>query len=177
MSSFSATFGNGGGITKAKVSVKFEEWRFHITGCVLLNLKLALQVVSDQTKRNVSISSRSSGPSKPGEFPHANTGRLRNSIFWSVDEKLLTGIVGTPLMYGVWLEYGTTGGKVINPTSKRFLSWINPATGARVFARQVTTKPMAPRSFLRRTLLEMRSTVQSIMTRKIPDKNLSVSLG
>lgn len=170
------TKAQNGVVSQAKISVKVDEFGFHVQRVVIGNLRLACQVVADQTKRNISISSRSAGPSKPGEFPHANTGRLRNSIFWSVDEITAIGIVGTTLFYGVALEFGTTGGKVIVPIRAKALSWISP-TGKRVFAKRVVTKPMAPRSFLRRTMIEMRPTIARILTQKVPDVNLFASVG
>lgn len=44
-------------------------------------------------------------PSKPGEAPHLQTGRLRGSVAWEVVG--LLGRVGTNLRYGRWLELGT----------------------------------------------------------------------
>jgi len=45
--------------------------------------------------------------SAPYTPPHAETGKLRQSIFGEVSEDGLTGIVGTPLEYGRFLEEGT----------------------------------------------------------------------
>ena len=44
-------------------------------------------------------------PSKPGEAPHKQTGRLRASVTHEVVG--LIGRVGTNLKYGRWLELGT----------------------------------------------------------------------
>src|SRR4051812_34248626 len=81
---------------------------------VLVNrLYLAGELLKTAVQKNLSVSTRSSGPSRPGEFPHADTGMLRNSIFYNVDEASLTLTVGTPLQYGLYLEYGTAGGKIL----------------------------------------------------------------
>ena len=60
--------------------------------------------VKTQVRRNISLSTRSLGPSLEGEFPHARQGRLRNSIFWSLNESALEAQIGTPLNYGRFLE-------------------------------------------------------------------------
>lgn len=53
-------------------------------------------------KREVSVS-------KPGDPPNTDTGRLVQSIQFEFVEKTgkQTGIVGTNLRYGAWLEFGT----------------------------------------------------------------------
>lgn len=51
---------------------------------------------------------RSQGPSQPGNPPHVDTGRLRQSIFFRVDAEKLTVMVGTNLLYGLWLELSTS---------------------------------------------------------------------
>lgn len=47
--------------------------------------------------------------SKPGETPNTDTGRLAQSIQFEFEEKTgkKTGIVGTNLKYGAYLEFGT----------------------------------------------------------------------
>ena len=49
-------------------------------------------------KRNVTVS-------KPGDPPHTDTGRLRQSIKFNIKDGV--GQVGTNLKYGAWLEFGT----------------------------------------------------------------------
>ena len=66
-------------------------------------LKLAAESVANQVKRNISAGRPAS---KPGDFPHVDTGRLRQSIFWTMKTRT-TVIVGTPLKYGLFLEIGT----------------------------------------------------------------------
>lgn len=67
-------------------------------------LAIAAEMVKTQVQKNISVSTREAGPSEPGDYPHADTGRLRNSIFWTFVGKMAV-IVGTPLEYGLKLEY------------------------------------------------------------------------
>lgn len=46
-------------------------------------------------------------PSRPGDPPHKQHGRLLNSLAWEVDKESLTGRVGTNLLSGLLLEIGT----------------------------------------------------------------------
>jgi phage gpG-like protein len=56
--------------------------------------------------RNISKPTRTFGPSRPGQFPHADTGTLKKSIFWKyINEREV--IVGSNLDYSLWLETGT----------------------------------------------------------------------
>ncbi len=47
-------------------------------------------------------------PSKPGEPPRADLGRLRQSVFSRVDKKRLNVAVGVTVKYGLALEIGTS---------------------------------------------------------------------
>lgn len=154
---------------KAGIVLDMDRYDAHMKREFVKRLMLICEFVKTRVQRNISVSSRAAGPSKEGEFPHAITSRLRNSIFWRVDEKTMTGIVGTPLFYGVWLEFGTAGGKVIEPVQAKALSWIDPATGERRFAKRVITRGMKPRSFLRRTLFESKPQIKMILNRPFMD--------
>lgn len=101
-----------------------------VEGEVQRRLKLAAEAVTAQAKRNVSIPTSTAGPSQPGEFPHADTGRLRQSIMWEIVSKHVAR-VGTPLKYGLYLEF------------------------------------LMNRSYLRRTLIEMRPILKRIFTAKM----------
>lgn len=62
-------------------------------------------------------------PSQEGNPPAVDTGTLRRSITYTVDEKNLVGYVGSVLNdppYGVYLEYGTSRMKP--------RPWLKPAT-------------------------------------------------
>jgi hypothetical protein len=137
-------------------------------------LELAGAMVQAQVQRNVSTSARTGGPSSPGEYPHADTGRLRNSIFYEVDEAALLVIIGTPLKYGLYLEYGTSGGRVVKAPAGKTLSWVG-RDGSRMFAKTVRVGPIAPRSYLRRTAQEMEGKLQALFTKPIPPGKLKVA--
>jgi len=138
---------------------------------IINKLRLAVEYVRGRAVKNVSVSSRSSGPSRPGEFPHADTGRLRNSIFGDVDEKELSGTVGTNLKYGLYLEYGTRGPRTIHAKGSKALSWVGN-DGVRRFARSVTIPPLAARSYLRRSMNEATPKLKALFSEQW--KNLKV---
>ena len=67
-------------------------------------------------------------PSLPGNPPAVDTGTLRRSVTYQVDENNLVGYVGSNLKnppYGAYLEFGTTkdGKQIIKPRP-----WLKPAT-------------------------------------------------
>lgn len=51
--------------------------------------------------------SRTHKASAAGEYPNTDTGALVRSIYWKMVGKL-TAHVGTPIIYGKYLEYGTS---------------------------------------------------------------------
>lgn len=65
------------------------------------------EVVASKVRRNISTSSRSQGRSNPAGMPHADTGRLRNSVTYEVDKQALTVKIGTNVEYAPFLELGT----------------------------------------------------------------------
>lgn len=109
-----------------------------------------------------------SGPSMPGKPPKLITGRLRNSIFHDVNQSLLSLLVGTNLKYGLYLEFGTSGGQKIVPKTARVLRWRNRQTGAVHYARKVIRGPIAARPFLRSTFVKQVRLIKKIMEAKIP---------
>jgi hypothetical protein len=119
------------------------------------------EIVKNHIVRNLSTSTRSEGPSLPGEYPHTDTGKLRQNIFISVDEVNLTATIGTNLLYGLWLELGIDGGAIIRPVNARALSWIG-SDGVRRFAASVRQGAIASRPFLRRGLYETLPQVRAV---------------
>lgn len=115
---------------------------YHATG--LLRDKVQSLLAQPGTKDN---------PSQPGEPPHHVTDVLWNSIFAHVDERTLTGSVGSSVDYSLWLEFGTAGGQTITSKSGTF-SWVDPKTGKRIFAKTITLGRILPRPFLRPALQE-----------------------
>ena len=94
-------------------------------------LNKATVILHAQIIGNISKSTRTLGPSLPHQFPHADTGRLRQSIvIIPATVESMTARVGTNYKVGRWLEFGT--------------------------------KRMAERSYLRRTLRIMRSTIRRV---------------
>jgi hypothetical protein len=63
-------------------------------------------------------------------------GGLRASLTFEKTGRL-QGRAGSPVRYAMMREKGGT----ILPVRKRFLSWIDPVTGRRVFARRVHQRP------------------------------------
>lgn len=122
-------------------------------------LYLAAAHVQAKIQSNISRASRDGGRSKAGEYPKADTGRLRQSIFFEVDTQHMTAVVGTPLEYGLMLEYGTRSARTIVPKKGKVLSWVD-GSGIRRYARRVTIPPLAPRPYLRRTMLEEAPTIR-----------------
>lgn len=78
-------------------------------------------VLQRATKKNIGISARTNGYSKPGEMPHADIKRLQNSIFTAREG--MTAIVGVPkgkgVVYGRHLE---EPGHLYTPKTKRFMT-------------------------------------------------------
>lgn len=60
-------------------------------------------------------------PSKPGEPPRKQHGRLRASVTYEVDPDTLTARVGTNVEYGRHLELGTRRGLAPRPWLRRAL--------------------------------------------------------
>lgn len=61
-------------------------------------------------------------PSAPGEPPHKQTGRLRASVAYEVDDASLEARVGTNVEYGKYLELGTKRGIAPRPWLRRALA-------------------------------------------------------
>lgn len=60
--------------------------------------------------------------SQPGEPPRKQTGRLRASVAYEVDEQALSARVGTNVKYGRYLELGTKKGLLPRPWLRRALA-------------------------------------------------------
>src|SRR5690349_15220147 len=70
--------------------------------------KMALigEVVRAEAVKSVSMPTSTLGPSSPGDPPHIDTGKLRQSIFRKMIDSQ-TVIVGSSLKYAFYLELGT----------------------------------------------------------------------
>lgn len=58
-------------------------------------------------KRKVKVTVYGANPSRPGDPPHKQTGRLRGSVTYTVFGDSTRALVGTNVKYGRWLELGT----------------------------------------------------------------------
>lgn len=87
-------------------------------------LSIAGTAVRSKTTRGGRKGSRqyNANPSKPGEPPHKQTGRLRASVTHEVDAKTLEARVGTNVEYGRYLELGTKRGLAPRPWLRRALA-------------------------------------------------------
>lgn len=96
--------------------IRVKSWRSsEITAAIENEMRKRLFLigarVASHSRRLVSTSTRANGPSLPGEPPHADTGRLRNSITHDVTrdaEGNLIAIVGSNCEYSPHLELGTS---------------------------------------------------------------------
>lgn len=71
-------------------------------------LNRATALLHERVIKNISKPTRTLGPSLPGNFPHADTGKLRQSIYMELaTPSNLEGRVGSRLKYAGWLEHGT----------------------------------------------------------------------
>lgn len=107
-------------------SVKFDWFAKKTTKSLQNIIKRRLQTVGkmlrDEIKRRISQSSRTQR-SLPGQFPRAETSRLRASIitwYGESDRGVQYQVVATPLVYAKWLEFGTSR-KTIFPRQRRAL--------------------------------------------------------
>ena len=164
----------------AKINWKGKELTEEVRRESYRGLLRVVVFLQNQIRKNLSQSTRKNGPSAPGEFPHADTGKLRQSIQVDVDKSTLKGVVGTTLKYGVALEYGTAG-HTIEPKTAKALSWLsrtppdNPDEAERMrevvdgevffrfIRRRVTKPPQAARSFIRRTFNENKSYIAATL--------------
>jgi hypothetical protein len=84
--------------------------------------------------------------SKPGEPPRADTGKLRQSIFWSDDKARMVATVGTTLKYGVTLELGQKSRKPVVARRKKTLAF--GYKGRWVFPSVSHPKPIKKRPYV-----------------------------
>lgn len=96
-------------MARARVTLTYHGKRLipGIEAVLSRRLRKVGEMVASEVRKNIGTSTRAEGPSVPGEFPHADTGRLRSSISWDIDSEKLLVRVGTTLEYGAHLELGT----------------------------------------------------------------------
>ena len=141
-----------------------------MTQDILRVFRRRLRLVGEILKIRIQQSlgnSAAGGASLPGQSPNLQTGRLRNSIFSDTDTSAMITRVGTNLKYGLWMEFGTSGGQTIVPKRASMLRFKGKG-GQWVFARKVTRGAVAARPFLRSTFVRETPTIRKIMEAKIP---------
>lgn len=111
-----------GGIDPQKaqaMATRIAKQRAAMVGTMLVNEIRQLISIPSRTvsykvgrggKRRKALGARGSSRSRPGEPPHMDTGALRASITYRIEESpgSVDLKVGTPLLYGRFLEMGTT---------------------------------------------------------------------
>jgi phage gpG-like protein len=93
-----------------------------LTLACLLIVRRAKELLS--TPGTGKVKGKQTGPvvhSAPGDSPFKQTGRLRASVTYEVDEKALEARVGTNVDYGMYLELGTKKGIRPRPWLRRAL--------------------------------------------------------
>jgi hypothetical protein len=161
---------------------RFEFRTTELIGHVRAEYEKRLLLACEETKTYIQKKVRehstlSEGPSSPGDFAHAITGHYSRSIFWEADVKQLRGIVGTNLDYGLFLEFGVHGGKIIYPkTPGGVLSWVG-RDGVRRFAKWIKMGAIEARPSLRLGMSEMTPRLKQIFEAKLPDLKGAVHVG
>lgn len=95
------------------MDVQIKKWRWpnirgELRAQVRARLRLAGEVAASRIRQNISQPTRTLGPSLPGAFPHADTGSLRKSVTYRIDETELSCRVGSDIEYAPYLELGTS---------------------------------------------------------------------
>jgi hypothetical protein len=145
---------------------RIEEWAESAAAELETRLRLASEEVRLRARE---LLSGGPGRSAPGAPPNADVGRLRDSVFAAVDAASMTAVVGTPLKYGLVLEYGTPGGTLVEAKPGSVLSWVDPRTGKRVYARWVRLGAIRPRPWLKLAVAESTPRVRAIMEAPFPE--------
>jgi hypothetical protein len=94
--------------------------RVAVHGATMNTIDLFVTAVKERAVELISTP----GPprSTPGNPPHVDTGDLVVSVESSVDNRDMTGRVGTNLEYGLYLETGTKRGLAPRPWLRRALA-------------------------------------------------------
>jgi hypothetical protein len=95
-----------------------EAARVYARGRALRDITRVVAAIRDRAVELLSVPGPA--PSAPGEPPHTQTGNLIANVDYSIDERTMTWRVGTPVIYGLYLETGTRRGIAPRP-------WLRPA--------------------------------------------------
>lgn len=120
----SSSFGAGAETQGQEMKIVWHGAQFEkqLAGLVQSKLKLAAEETRNHVKEKLSEGRRGSVGTHastygPGTPPHVDTGRLRNSIFWDLTSPT-SAIVGTPLLYGLFMELGAD----VRPKKGKYLA-------------------------------------------------------
>lgn len=103
--------------------------------------------------------------SKPGEPPRADTGKLRQSIFWSHDAARMAATVGTTLKYGVTLELGQKSRKPVVAKRKKTLAF--GYQGRWVFPKVSHPKPIKKRPYVVATVQKNMAALREAVRKEV----------
>ncbi len=102
-------------------------------------------------------------PSGPeGGYPAMRSGHLRRNIQMEMNRALCEGRVGTSVLYGRYLEFGTRGGKIITAAPGKMLRF-RGRDGGWVFRKSVKLAPIKPRPWLSRGFREFAPQIKRIL--------------
>jgi len=73
---------------------------------VAIRIEYAARTLRDRARTALG-QARTPPPSAPGEFPHLVTGHLRRNVQMEMNRAALIARVGTNVLYGRYLEFGT----------------------------------------------------------------------
>ena len=129
------------------------------------------ELVRQQIRQNLA---RTGGgkASAPGEFPRLQSGKLYRGVRTRLSSRSPYSFrIDNKEGYGDYLEFGTKGGKIITPVQAKALKFtvFKGARSSTVFTHRVKQGAIKPRSWARRTLVEMRETIRAVYTRGIPE--------
>lgn len=129
----------------------------------------AAEVIAQELRKN--LSTPGPQPSKPGGFPHTQSGKMLRGVRTVVGKKApYTVRVKINAAHADAQEFGAKGGTLIVPNralALRFTAW-GAGGGKTVFTSRVKKGVLKARSPIRRTLELSREKIRKIYTRGIP---------
>ena len=83
-----------------------EQAKAYMANLVVVRIELAARWFRDRIREKLSVPGPA--PSAPGEYPHKQMGHLRRNIQMQMDRAARAARVGTNVLYGKFLETGTS---------------------------------------------------------------------
>lgn len=131
----------------------------------------AAEVVKEDLRNNLSTPGNGQ-PSKPGEFPRMQSGKMYRGVKTVVAKRSpYTVRIVNRAAHNDFQEFGTAGGKIITPVRAKALRFtVGGASGRNViYTKRVKQGAIKARAQGRRTLEEAREKIRKIYTRGIRD--------